>query len=97
MYQLVVILKAINEIALLSLLAQGILYLFAGAKRDSNPVYFLFKTITSPVFKLARAVTPRIVLDQHIGFVALFLLIVFEVLLIAAKFHLVIQASGAAR
>lgn len=97
MYQLVVILKAINEIALLSLIAQGILYLFAGARRDSNPVYFLFKTITGPVFKLARAITPRIVLDQHIGFVALFLLIVFEVLLIMAKIHLVIQASGGVR
>lgn len=97
MYQLVVILKAMNEIALLSLIAQGILYLFAGARRDSNPVYFIFKTITSPVFKFARAITPRIVLDQHIGFVALLLLIVFEVLLIAAKIHLVFQASGAVR
>ena len=36
MYQLIIILKAINEIALLSLLAQGVMFLFAGAKRDSN-------------------------------------------------------------
>ncbi|MBM3344308.1 MAG: hypothetical protein FJY56_19675 [Betaproteobacteria bacterium] len=94
MYQFVIILKALNEIALLSLLAQGILYLFAGSRRDTNPVYFIFKTITSPVMKFARLVTPRIVLDQHIGFVALFLLLVAEILLIWAKIHLVIQAGG---
>ena len=85
MLQLVIILKAINEIALLSLLAQGILFLFAGAKRDGNVIYFIFKTITSPVMKLARLITPRFVLDQHIGFVALFILLAAEVLLIAAK------------
>lgn len=95
MYQLVVILKAINEIALLGLLGQGILFLFAGAKRDSNPIYFIFKTVTSPVMKLARLITPRFVLDQHIGFVALFILLVAEVLLIAAKVHYYLEASGA--
>ncbi len=95
MYQLVVILKAINEIALLSLLGQGLLFLFAGAKRDSNPIYFLFKTLTSPVMKVARFITPRFVLDQHIGFVALFLLLVAEALLIAAKIYLYLDASGA--
>ena len=95
MYQLVIILKAINEIALLSLLAQGLLFLFAGAKRDSNAIYFIFKTLTSPVMKFARQVTPRFVLDQHIGFVALFLLLAAEALLIAAKIYLYIEASGA--
>jgi uncharacterized protein YggT (Ycf19 family) len=95
MYQLVIILKAINEIALLALVGQGILFLFAGAKRDSNPIYFLFKTLTSPVMKFARLVTPRFVLYQHIGFVALFLLLVAEALLIAAKIYLYLEASGA--
>lgn len=97
MYQLVVILKAVNEIALLSLIAQGILFLFAGAKRETNLIYMLFKTIASPVMKIARAITPRFVLDQHIGFVALFLLLVVEVLLIWAKIYLVMQASGGVR
>ncbi len=94
MYQLVVMLKAINEIALLALVAQGILYLFAGAKRDTNPIYFLFKTITSPIMKLTRTITPRIVIDQHIGFVALFILLAAEVALIAAKIYLYLEAAG---
>ena len=94
MYQLVIILKAINEIALISMLGQGILYLFAGAKRDSNAIYFIFKTLTSPIMKFARMITPRIVIDQHIGFVALFILLVVEALLIAAKIYLYLEAGG---
>lgn len=96
MYQLVVILKALNEVALLALLGQGVMYLFAGAKRDTNLIYLLFKTVASPVMKFTRAITPRIVLDQHIGFVALFILLVAEVLLILAKIHFYLQASGKA-
>jgi len=94
MYQLIVILKAVNEVALLALIGQGIVYLFAGATRDSNAIYFIFKTITSPVMKLVRAITPRIVIDQHIGFVALFLLLVLEGLLIAAKIYFYLDAGG---
>jgi hypothetical protein len=93
MLQLVIILKAVNEVALMALLGQAALYVLAGAKRDTNPVYALLKAVTSPVMKLARAITPRIVLDQHIGFVALFLVLVVEALLIAAKVYLVVAAG----
>lgn len=96
MYQLVVILKAVNEVALLALLAQGILYLFTGANRDNNAIYFIFKTITRPVFRLVRVITPRIVLDRHLGFVVFLLLMVIEALLIAAKIYLFLEAGGKA-
>ena len=92
MLQLVVILKAINEVALMALLGQAALYVLAGAKRDSNPVYGILKAITSPVMKLARFITPRVVLDRHIGFVALFVVLVVEVALIVAKVYLVLGA-----
>ena len=92
MLQLVIIAKAINEVALMALLGQGALYVLAGAKRDTNPVYAILKAITSPVMKLTRAITPRLVLDQHIGFVALFVVLVFEALLIVAKVYLVLAA-----
>ena len=94
MYQLVIILKAMNEVALMALISQGALYLLAGTKRDGNFVYFILKTITMPVMKFARLITPRIVLDQHLGWVALFILLVTEVLLIAAKITLHLQAAG---
>jgi hypothetical protein len=92
MLQLVVIAKAINEVALMALLGQGALYVLAGAKRETNPVYAILKAITSPVMKLSRAITPRVVLDQHIGFVALFVVLIVEALLIVAKVYLVLTA-----
>ena len=96
MYVLVLILKAMNEIALMALLSQGVLFVLAGAKRDSNFVYFILKTLTMPVMKFARLITPRVIIDQHIGWVALFLLLVAEVLLIVAKISLHLEAAGAA-
>jgi hypothetical protein len=90
MLQLVVILKAVNEVALMALLGQGALYVLAGANRDRNPIYGILKAVTSPVMKLARLITPRVVLDRHIGFVALFLVLVAEAALIAAKIYLVL-------
>ena len=92
MLQLVVIAQAVNEVALMALLGQGALYVLAGAKRETNPVYAILKAITSPVMKLARAITPRVVLDRHIGFVALFVVLVVEALLIVAKVYLVLAA-----
>jgi hypothetical protein len=54
MLQFVIILKALNEVALMALLGQAALYVLAGSRRDSNPIYALLKAVTSPVMKLAR-------------------------------------------
>ena len=96
MYVLVVILKAVNEVALMALISQGALFVLAGAKRDNNFVYFILKTMTMPVMKFARLITPRVILDQHIGWVALFLLLLAEALLIIAKITLHLEAAGTA-
>jgi hypothetical protein len=95
MYQLVIILKTINEIALMALIGQGALYILAGAKRDGNVVYFILKSMTMPVMKLARLVTPRVILDQHLGWVALFILLLVEAILIVSKITLHLQAGNA--
>jgi len=96
MYELIVILKALTEIAGVAFLGQGLLWVWAGAKRDQNLVYNLFKTLTSPVTRVTRAITPRIVLDQHIGLVAFFLLMVLWVVLTAFKIKLVLDQAAAA-
>lgn len=62
------ILKALVEVAGFALLGQGIVALFAGAKRDQNFVYVLFKIITSPATKLTRTICPRFIPDRHIPF-----------------------------
>ena len=93
MLQLVVILKAIVEVAIFAFLGQGILYVLAGSKRDNNFVYGIFKTLTSPVTKLARLLSPRIVLDRHIWLVALLLLMAAWIGLTLAKINLVLTPS----
>ena len=66
--------KLLAEIALLALVGQGVLYVLAGPKRDTNFFYGLLKAITNPVTWVARRITPRQVADQHVPFVAFFLL-----------------------
>lgn len=94
MYEIIVILKALTEVAGVAFLGQGVLWVIAGAKRDQNVVYNLFKTLTSPVTRVTRAITPRIIIDAHIGLVAFFLLMVLWVALAAFKIKLVLDAAA---
>jgi hypothetical protein len=91
----VTLLKALVEIALFALIAQAILFLFAGATRDRNPIYRLFATVNKPVWKAVRIVTPRVIVDQHLGFVCFFLLAVLWVVLVIAKIHFYLALNPA--
>ena len=91
MYETIVILKALTEIAGVAFLGQGVLWVIAGAKRDQNFVYKLFKTLTSPVPRVTRAITPRIIIDAHIGLVAFFLLMVVWMVLTVLKIKIVLE------
>ena len=70
---LLVVVKALAELAFMFLLGRGVLYILAGAKREGNIFYGVLKVVTDPVFRIARLVTPRIILDAHIPFVAVVL------------------------
>ena len=94
MYEIIVILKALTEVAGVAMIGQGVLWVLAGAKRDQNLVYGIFKTLTSPVTKATRWITPRIVLDQHIGLVAFFLLIVLWLGLTIMKIRIVLENAA---
>ena len=96
MYEIIVILKALTEIAGVAFLGQGVLWLIAGAKRQENVVYKMFKTLTSPVTRVTRLITPRIIIDAHIGLVAFFLLTVLWLILTVAKVKMVLDASAGA-
>ncbi len=82
---LIGVLRALVEVALLALLGQGLLALLAGARRDTNPIYVLFKIVTKPAIRGARWITPKLVLDKHIPFVAFFLLFWLWIFLAYAK------------
>lgn len=74
MLTLVSIIKLLAEIALLALVGQGVLAILAGAKRDKNIFYQLLQIMTRPFIAAARFITPKVVLDRHVPFVAFFLL-----------------------
>ena len=79
------VLRALVEVALLALLGQGILAVLAGARRSTNPIYRLFQIVTEPVLKGVRRITPRVVVDKHLPFVAFFLLFWLWILLAWVK------------
>jgi len=68
-------------VAGLALVGQLVVGAFNWRRRDENIVYRLFQIIASPVVKLVRWVTPKIVLDQHVP-VGAFLLLVFVYLVL---------------
>lgn len=90
---LVVVLKGLVEVCLLCFAAQGILFAFAGSRRNDNAIYRLFAFINRPILKATRVVTPRFIVDAHVGLVAFFLLCVAWVLLLAAKVYYTLQVS----
>ena len=93
-YQIVVILKGLNEVALMALIGQAALFVLAGSTRDKNFAYTLLKTVTSPIMKATRFIAPRFIIDAHIGFLALFLLLVVEVTLIFLKIQSYLAAAA---
>jgi len=96
MYEVVVILKALTEVAAVGMLGQGLLYVLAGKGREQNIVYQLFKTITSPVMRLTRFITPRIVLDRHIWLVSILMLGMLWVVLTVLKIRFVLEGAAVA-
>ena len=94
MYQTIVVLKALAEIAALALVGQGVLFILAGPQREKNLFYGILRTVTSPVMRAARFLSPRFVLDQHIWLVAFFLVALAWVLLTFVKISLALDARA---
>ena len=66
--------KLVAEIALLALAGQWVLGLLAGQRKDQNVFYKVLQQIGLPFVKLARLVTPRLVLERHLPLVAFLIL-----------------------
>ncbi len=71
-----VILQTLMLVAALALLGQFIVGLFNWKGRQDNVVYQVLRVVASPVVKLARLLSPRVIIDQHVPAVALLLLAV---------------------
>ena len=72
---LLVIIKALAELAFMFFLGRGALYILAGHKREGNIFYGVLRVVTDPIIRAARFLTPRMVVDAHIPFVAVLLLV----------------------
>ena len=92
MLNIVIILKALTEIAGLALLGQGILFVLAGAHREQNLFYKVLKTVTFPIMRAVRFITPRFIPDRHIGIAAFFLVAGLWLALTMLKIQLVLEA-----
>jgi hypothetical protein len=81
----VVTLRILVEICLFALIGQGVLAILPGVDREKNLFYLILKTIASPGWRVARWISPRFVLDKHVGWVALLILLVLWVGLLVVK------------
>ena len=74
MLALVTTAKALAEFAILLLLARGVVFVISFGRHEVNPIYRFLRFLTSPVVRVARAIAPRFVVDQHVPAMALILL-----------------------
>jgi uncharacterized membrane protein len=70
------LLQLVLYVALLALLGQGLLFVLAGAKRDSNIFYQLLRIVSKPFTAAVRRMTPAKVADQHVPIVTFGLLLI---------------------
>ena len=68
MRQLLGTVQLVVAIALMALIAQGILYILAGREREKNLFYQVIRIIPSPFVKLTRLLTPKVFEDRVIPF-----------------------------
>ena len=85
MLQFLNALQLLLYIGLLALLGQGILFVLAGARRDTNLFDQLFQVLNKPWVWLAKQVSPKRVAPEHVPFVAFFMLGVTYIAVTLAK------------
>lgn len=65
-----VIVKALAELAGMFLLGRGLLWVLAGGKQMDNVFFQVIAVLTNPVIRAARWVVPRAVMDSYIPAIA---------------------------
>ena len=78
-------LKALVEVAGMALIGQGLIGLISGKSKQDNFVYRIFLVVTSPIYKLARVISPKFIADAHLGLASFFILFWLWIGLVYAK------------
>ncbi len=94
MLQFLNTLQVLLYIPLLALMGQGVLFILAGAKRDTNFFYKLLQVIAKPITVPVRLLTPRLVSDQHVPFVAFFVLLLLSFVVFVERGYLLCEQLG---
>lgn len=84
---LISVIKALLEVAAMSLLAQGVLRILAGHSYRQNFAYRLFQVIAAPAVLLARKLMPAFISQQYSGLITFLLLFGLWVAALYAKVH----------
>jgi carbon starvation protein CstA len=72
-------------IGILALLGQGLLFILAGAKRDTNLFYQLFTIVNKPWTSIATLIAPKQIAKRHHPFVAFCVVAVLYLAVTVAK------------
>ena len=86
------LLRALAEVAGMSLLAQGVLLLLTGGKPRRNAVYRIFSIVTRPLIGATRRLAPPAISDRFIPLLAFCLL--FSLWIALAYVRLVVCRSN---
>ena len=87
--------KLLAEIALLALLGQWMVGVLAGTNRASNPVYRVLQLVGRPWICAARWLSPRVIADRHLPWVAVLLLVLAWMVAAFAKVAICLQIGVA--
>lgn len=85
------LLQLLLYIPLLALIGQGLLYVLAGPRRESNFFYRLLQLLSKPFTLVVRKLTPAKVADRHVPVVTLFLAFIAYVVVTLEKINLCVQ------
>jgi hypothetical protein len=80
-------------IPLLALLGQGLLFVLAGQRRDTNFFYQLLKLLSKPFTSVVRRLTPAKVADHHVPLVTFLLLTVIYVVVTLERISLCLRVG----
>ena len=87
------IVQLVLYIALLALVGQGILFVLAGAKRESNVFYKLLQVLSKPFTLPVRKITPKLVSDRQVPLVTFLLLVVLYAVVTFERADLCVKSN----
>jgi hypothetical protein len=86
--------QVVLYVALLALMGQGVLYVLAGAKRETNFFYTLLRVIGKPFTVPVRWVVPKVFSDQQVGVLTFVLLLVASFVVFVERGFLLCEQLG---